>query len=333
MHSEYWKHGLLDRLDGPAIESERLGLTYQEFWQGGQLHRQEGPAVHHDCVREEWFLKNQRHREGGPAMEARGRIRLPLLDRDFCVVPRLSEELQPWGGFPAVEGRQIPPYLDAIFGGAHPFATFGDFGAMPSVMVEHLRIKELTLDKVRFRVSYEPPRWRQRFKLTVEEAKENDIKSKEPVVKAIDLTRSEGDNDGPGIFDLLGSYAPGPRLITLYIRAIAECAAELDKLRRNPCGPAAMTLTTLVFLHELGHAVHHAVRGAREADDLGGTQTAETVAQHFMMTCVRAHGVRAGWLAERLELGQPSAYRAWRTCGSETTWTGCQEVIVKSAIP
>ena len=128
---------------------------------------------------------------------------------------------------------------------------------------------------------------------------------------------------------------------------------------------ASWTLTTLVFLHELGHAIHHALRleklasakskrmqfneelaGKPDAifdldflnglDELvetrrfhrhGGREIAETVAQHFMMTCIRAHGMRAEWIEEQLERGQPWVYSAWRKCGFATTWDGCRELI------
>lgn len=61
----------------------------------------------------------------------------------------------------------------------------------------------------------------------------------------------------------------------------------------------------------------------------GGRKVEETVAQHFMMTCIRAHGVRAEWLAQQLESRQPLVYSAWRECGFDTTWDGCRELIEK----
>jgi len=321
--NEHWNNGLLHCKNGPAIMTERLGQKYHEHWHYGELHRVDGPAVWHDRVREEWFENNRRHREDGPALEIHGRIRLPLRDENFNILPRLDDQPQPWRNFPRVGDQWISRYLNDVFGSEHPFASFGDFGAEPGRMVEKLKLEARD---VNYRISYENRRWRDLFYVSL-----TDQSGQPTHPKAKDDGHSPGveaaGEDSPGIFDRLGEYDPARKLITLYVPAIAECAAALDNLQSNPCGPAGMTLTTLVFLHELGHALHHTARGAELNDKLGGLPVAETVAQHFMMTCTRAHGVRAEWLANRLELGQPAEYRAWRDCGFETSWDGCQRLI------
>lgn len=319
--NEYWINGKLHREDGPAFETQRLGLIYEEYWIDGRLHRVNGPAVRHDCVREEWWRENQRHREGGPAIDATGRIRLPWMDRDLSVIARLSESPVPWRDFPYIENHSLAVYLDEIFGGVHPFGSYGDFGAAPKVMIDALSVPLLDLGRVRWRISYEDREWEPQF-LWLEKVME----PKSPG-KAMDTPMPRADE--PGLMDLLGNYNVRDQLITLYLLPIAGCAERLDQIPGKPSGPSVMTLATMVFLHELGHALHHASRGGRPDDDLGGCIQAEMVAQYFMMTCIGAHGVRAEWLADRLEQSQPPAYRDWRNCGFPTTWEGCRDLVRK----
>lgn len=322
---EYWQNGLLHRENGPALVTTRLGRSYEEYWEEGHLHRGVGPAVWHDGVREEYWRSNLPHREDGPAVCINGEIRPPLRDREFNVVPRISTALTSWTNYPHVfdPSERIPNYLNNVFGGGYPFGTFGDFGAMPAVMVNQLGLK-VDLGAVEYQISYDTPNWRQRFY-----SRDDDQRSPgcgEDISQEDEHGKGGKGAAEPGIFELLGLYTPKTRRITLFIRAIAECANRLDQSAENLCGPSAMTLTTMVFLHELGHALHHAKRGGDPDDNLGGTLIAETVAQHFMMTCIRSYGRRAEWLAERLEHGQPAPYQAWRNCGRETVWDGCRQV-------
>lgn len=350
MIKEYWKEGLLHRDGDPAVSSQRLNMDCWEYWREGQLHREDGPAVEYSGGYKEWWLKNRKLSEVTFAeylkckalakraplidedfliwikdptsvypwdgVERNNDLRLPLEEPDFANVPPLCTDLSLWREFPYVGDQRIPQYLDDIFGGTHPFATCGDFGAMPAVMVEKLGFANLDLRDVKYRVSYEETRWKTKF-------------------WSADNTEYR-DGDGPGILDLLGCYNCTDKTITLFIPSIAECAAELDQIPHSPCGPSAMTLTTLVFLHELGHAIHHALRLKNpecytigQYSALGGMLLAETVAQHFMMTCIRAHGVRAEWFEEQLERGQPWVYSAWRECGFDTTWDGCRKLLEK----
>ena len=247
---------------------------------------------------------------------------------NFNNVPKLCENLYPWDEFPRVDTQNIHDYLTAVFGGVHGFTTFGDFGETPSEMVKKLNFGGLDFLKgVKFKVSYDTERSR----------REDDL----------------------GIFDTLGCYDIEEKTITLFILLIAEHAVRLDHIPSSACAPCVMTLTTLVFLHELGHAIHHGLRWEKyctipakklneeidenrmfdgdfidtftrdeaAANNLGGRKIEETVAQHFMMTCIRAHGVRAEWIEEQLESGPPSVYSAWHNCGVETTWDGCRELL------
>lgn len=339
-HQEYWQHGLLHREGGAALVTTRLGHSYEEYWEQGQLHRAGGPAVWHDGVREEYWRSNLRHREDGPAVCVDGRIRLPLMDREFNLVPRISTALTSWANYPYVGDplERIPNYLNNVFGGVHPFGTLGDFGATPTVMVNQLALN-VDLGEVKYQISYDTVNWQDRFYSRADDKRspgcEDDISQEDEPYKGDDgpdIPHRKG-ADGVGIFELLGLYTPKTQQITLFIKAIAECANRLDQSAGNLCGPSAMTLTTMVFLHELGHALHHAKRGGKPDDDLGGTVDAETVAQHFMMTCIRSYGRRAEWLAERLEHGQPAAYGAWQICGHDTRWDDCRRVFTRFQVP
>ena len=251
---------------------------------------------------------------------------------DFKIVPKLSTALYPWTAFPQVGDQSIHEYLTAVFAGKHGFATLGDFQETPVAMVEQLRFAGLALlYEVNVKVSY-------------------DINT---------YIRER-------IFDTLGCYNTKTRTITLFIQSIAKCALDLDQIPGNSCAPCVMTLTTMVFLHELGHAIHHALRwkkyctdpaqGLNEkrgennifdddfineltpeevaADDLGDEKDREAVAQHFMMTCIRAQGVHGAgpeWIEKQLDPDETTVYSEWRKCERDfhTTWDGCRELLEK----
>ena len=59
-------HGILNRVDGPAIESPD-GTAYQ-WIVNGNPHREGAPAVV-TATLTEWWLNGHRHRIGGPAVE------------------------------------------------------------------------------------------------------------------------------------------------------------------------------------------------------------------------------------------------------------------------
>jgi hypothetical protein len=78
---EWFRHGQLHRVDGPAVvlvgggRGEwwfedgpaiiRADSSGQEWWLNGQLHREDGPAVVHADGGQEWWFNGQRHREDG----------------------------------------------------------------------------------------------------------------------------------------------------------------------------------------------------------------------------------------------------------------------------
>jgi hypothetical protein len=64
--SKRWfnEHGLLHRMDGPAIE---YGHGDRIYYEHGKLHRLDGPAIVRVNGHQEWRVKGLRHREDGPA--------------------------------------------------------------------------------------------------------------------------------------------------------------------------------------------------------------------------------------------------------------------------
>jgi len=139
---------------------------------------------------------------------------------------------------------------------------------------------------------------------------------------------AEGHNS-PILVDVLGSYNLENKLITLYIKKIFFCAQDIDTKFSNFSGSTAMTLTYMVFLHELGHAIHHAVRGGsrEDADMITDRKKNEIIAQHFMMTCIEKFGVRAVCIESELANTQPSVYNEWSKVGIPTTFEGFKELL------
>lgn len=63
---EWWNHGLLHRLDGPAIEREDGN---KEWFVNGLQHRENGPARIYANGTKKWLQKGELHRDDGPAIE------------------------------------------------------------------------------------------------------------------------------------------------------------------------------------------------------------------------------------------------------------------------
>ncbi len=61
--SSWWRHGVLHREDGPAVEGPR-----SEWWLDGRRHRADGPAAEGGGAPTEWWLDGERHRTDGPAV-------------------------------------------------------------------------------------------------------------------------------------------------------------------------------------------------------------------------------------------------------------------------
>jgi len=62
----WYRNGVLDCVDGPAVEYENGG---KEWWVNGLHHRIDGPAVEQATGYKEWWVNGKLHREDGPAVE------------------------------------------------------------------------------------------------------------------------------------------------------------------------------------------------------------------------------------------------------------------------
>lgn len=62
---EWYQHGKLHRLDGPAIYIPR---KYEAWYINGYKHRDDGPAIIQANGRQEWWYHGILHRENGPAI-------------------------------------------------------------------------------------------------------------------------------------------------------------------------------------------------------------------------------------------------------------------------
>jgi hypothetical protein len=113
------------------------------------------------------------------------------------------------------------------------------------------------------------------------------------------------------VFDWLGWYDPKNKLITFYFNNIAACAQRLDEVLKTRRGsPCATTLFYMVFLHELGHALHHSMLCFCKNANLG--KECETLAQHFTVTCIVENKICALDVFDELEKYQPAQYKKWR---------------------
>jgi hypothetical protein len=69
---EWWVHGKLHCLDGPARDA---CIPYDtivwdlEWWVDGKKHREDGPAIENCQGGKEWWVDGKKHREDGPAVE------------------------------------------------------------------------------------------------------------------------------------------------------------------------------------------------------------------------------------------------------------------------
>ena len=73
----WYKNGLLQRTDGPAIEYPN-GVKI--WYNNGKLHRIHGPAVEWNDGTKEWYLNGRLHRINGPAVEWFDRSKAWFLD-------------------------------------------------------------------------------------------------------------------------------------------------------------------------------------------------------------------------------------------------------------
>ena len=318
---ELWKKGLLHNSKGPAVKTHRLGRLYEENWNNGMLHCETGPAVIHHDINQEFYIENRKKNT-----ERLGEtIKLPYLnDEDFSKVKYLNTRQRKWEKFPGSRGQNIPIYLNNLFDGLNPFSRFGDFGATAKFIVNYLSKETFETDKTQ--------------NLNSDKITNNNNYLLGKLLKSLDEVKysisydenvsAEGHNS-PTLVDKLGSYNLENKLITLYIKKIFFCAQDIDTKFSNFSGSTAMTLTYMVFLHELGHAIHHAVRGGsrEDADMLKDREKCEIIAQHFMMTCIEKFGVRAVCIESELAKTQPCIYNKWRTDKNPTTFEGFKELL------
>ena len=140
----------------------------------------------------------------------------------------------------------------------------------------------------------------------------------------IDEERSYNTADEGPVFERLGSYKADRKLITLHVKAIEEAAkllaAKLPPESCTACAPLALNLAVMVYLHELGHALHH----WRIQEDLPKIE-AETLAQHFTVTSIESFGLGLRPLFDALEAMQSDEYREWRKAGP-ITWEKCRNI-------
>ncbi len=131
-------------------------------------------------------------------------------------------------------------------------------------------------------------------------------------------------DEGP-VFERLGSYCCKSRRITLYIKSIEEAAkllgAKLPTESCAACAPLALNLAVMVFVHELGHALHH----WRIQVNLTDIIEAETLAEHFTVTAIESFGSSSKPIFDALEAMSPKVYREWRKAGP-TTWAQCRSI-------
>lgn len=138
-----------------------------------------------------------------------------------------------------------------------------------------------------------------------------------------DWRREETDSvrkNFPGIIlDRLGQYDSSNRVITLFLPSIVRVASQLDRDLTGRAQSCVTALATIVFLHELGHALHHTFNDFSTAD----TERKEMFAQHFTLTASTYFGgASAAEVFHKLGKRQPSIYREhekhptydWATC-------------------
>jgi hypothetical protein len=97
---EYWAHGRLHRVDGPAVIFHAMEAVEEEYYRRGVLHRNpsEGPAeVHTDwrtghVVREVYEVRGRRHRppSEGPALILRDATTGVITEAEYCLYGRRS---------------------------------------------------------------------------------------------------------------------------------------------------------------------------------------------------------------------------------------------------
>lgn len=201
--------------------------------------------------------------------------------------------LQPWHSFPSLPSC-------GLFRFPKPTGSpYGAFGGSPTQCIDEMSVGCPEPGGVAFHDV--GPQWRLDFE-----------------------QRFDGSAEGP-VMKQLGDYCSDTRVITLYVVAIRECAHHL-KLRIGEASASALdpldhNLAMMVFLHEVGHALHHwradgYYRGA-------SSEAKEQLAQKFTLTAIINQATKLELVFRELELMQPDRYSVEK--GFRPSWENCRE--------
>jgi hypothetical protein len=289
-HKEHWHDGKLHRIDGPAVESSFDGLYRHEYWQQGEMHSLGAPAFEiikkdgdsHQCITQEWFVDQKRHREDGPAIHCLGKIQPP---ESWPQDLQWDQTPLPWKRFPNLPKGSLTELFNRCWAG-YQFSSLGDFG---------IQMELLTSELDDFEVN-----WCLRPKGWIEDSKFDAI---------LEYPEEVWREDVANLFDYLGSYTPATKLIELYFPTLLRCSRFLDERLPGRADSCVMTLAVMVFVHEIGHAIDHA-KAVRNNTRFPTTPAQdEASAQWFTWNVIQDHAPRARMVFEELEKHQPEIYK------------------------
>lgn len=302
--SETWNEGKLHATNGPAIDKLRQGKSFKQWWENGRYMKMQGeylPRLQPETIPD--------YPQGMPLSDA------VSLGDFFDKQSNYFEEIANWIDRKCYSGQNV-------------FTTHGDFGAQVKVMVNDFFDAES--------LNAESPYSRFLDKLLTEVKVKISNEDDDETInilypengRAIDTNRAKS--------DLLGAYKystqckQDAKCIVLYMRRIIKCAGRIDDEIYCETGSlCAMTLFYKVFLHELGHAIHHVMSGY---ENLGEPEICESLAQHFTMTCIMNYGnARSKKVFEELESRQHAVYRMWRDLElCPCKWINCRKEYEKN---
>lgn len=138
--NEYWQDGKRHRLNGPAVETFRMGSRYREWWQNGRLERKNGPAVQWSFI-EEWWRNGQRLRMKGPPVIQRSPTQvMPQPPIPCPLYPDYDTPNPPPKNLKNFLEQEIPQVSDwfdkTCYGWLGFFTSHGDFGAYVATMLD-----------------------------------------------------------------------------------------------------------------------------------------------------------------------------------------------------